>query len=239
MKETTSRKTTFGKKIIDLNFSHSLSLSLSLYDSISRSHIRTYIHTYIHAYKTQPYPSIHPQRNTFPVFISIHIPQATRDPISRISFCRPKPWRRGGSLRIWMIDGEGFSQLFHFEMDGGWVLEIEWERFANSCCEKEGRYQSDKMEAYSEYPLARLMFWSAAIATVSPLIPCIKIGITQVMARVDVRVLRLKSWYGVLKNGPLTLSSRSFEEATQISKSAFSNHDRHSRSGVLTCQLWH
>ena len=90
------------------------------------------------------------------------------------------------------------------------------------------------VEAYSEYPLARLMFWSAAIATVSLFIPSIKIGVMRVAASVDVRplrALRLNPWYGVLKKRLLTLSSCSFEEATQISKSVLPMPNRHLGSG--------
>ena len=90
------------------------------------------------------------------------------------------------------------------------------------------------VEAYSEYPLARLMFWSAAIATVSLYIPSTKHRVMGVVARVDVHplpVLRLKPGYGVLKERLLTLSSCSFEETTQILESVLSNHDRNLRSG--------
>ena len=43
---------------------------------------------------------------------------------------------------------------------------------------KQGGGRRNKMrKAYSEYPLARLMFWSAAIATVSLFMPSIKIRV--------------------------------------------------------------
>ena len=51
-----------------------------------------------------------------------------------------------------------------------------------------------------------------------------------------VTCLTTQPWYGVLKKGLLTLSSCSLEEATQISESVSSNHDRHSGSGALTYQ---
>lgn len=41
------------------------------------------------------------------------------------------------------------------------------------------------VEAYSEYPLARLIFCSAAVAPVSLLIPSIKIGVLRVVTGLD------------------------------------------------------
>ena len=78
------------------------------------------------------------------------------------------------------------------------------------------------------------MFWSAAIVTFSLFIPSIKIGVMRVVAGDDgrpQRVLRLNLWYGVLKKGLLTLSSCSFEEATQISQSVLPIQNRYIESG--------
>ena len=64
----------------------------------------------------------------------------------------------------------------------GWeYLNPEWEpRIAFENERKKGRGRRDnKVEAYSEYPLARLMFWSAAISIVSLFIPSIKIGVME------------------------------------------------------------